>query len=135
MNYDASTGWVVGIPGLSKQVDLAWDFLKYGWVDYSWKMGCDTLNGPCITAQLDEFEQCMQDRLGPDNRMTPFMPIWTQTALVATRFWPAIPVNQMYYDEMVRAYDYVVRGEKGAAEALQEVAATVQPELDKALQG
>jgi hypothetical protein len=36
---------------------------------------------------------------------------------------------------MTRAYDFVVRGEKGAAEALQEVAATVQPELDKALQG
>ena len=49
----------------------------------------------------------------------------------ATKFWPAIPVNQLLADEVDRAYDFVVRGEKGVEEALQEVNETVQVELDK----
>ena len=38
-------GWMIGIPAGAPQPDGAWGFLKYGFVDNAWKMGCDTLNG------------------------------------------------------------------------------------------
>lgn len=41
-------------------------------------------------------------------------------------------VNGFYYDEVVRIWDFVARGEKTPQEALDEVTATVQAELDKA---
>ncbi len=126
-------GWMVAIPATSQQSDASWDFMKYGFVEEAWKMGCETLNGNCVVAQMPQFEACLADALGPDNRMTPYLPVFSQTGLVATKFWPAMPVNAMYNDEVVRAYDYVIRGEKTAEEALAEVTATVQAELDKVL--
>jgi len=131
-NY-ACAGWLVGIPSSARQTDLSWDFLNYGWVEYCWKMGCDTLNGPSVIAQLPKFQECMLEKIGTDNRIAPDFHVFVETGAAATKFWPAIPVNQLYANEVDRAYDFVIRGEKTAAEALAEVSATVQAELDAIL--
>ena len=128
-------GWMVAMPSNSTQADATWNFIKYGFVDEAWKTGCDTLNGNTVIAQMPQFDACLADKLGPDNRMTPYLPVFSQTGLYATKFWPAMPVNAEYDDEVNRAYDFVIRGEKTAEEALAEVTATIQASLDKALQG
>jgi ABC-type glycerol-3-phosphate transport system substrate-binding protein len=128
-------GWMVAMPANGTQSDAAWGFIKYGFVDEAWKTGCDTLNGNCVVAQMPQFTECLETKLGSDNRITPDLPVFSETGLAGTRFWPSMPVNALYDDEVTRAYDFVIRGEKAAEEALAEVTATVQAELDKVLQG
>jgi len=131
-NYSC-VGWLVGIPSLSPRPDLAWDFLNYGWVENAWKMGCDTLNGPSVVAQLPQFQECMVEKLGTDNRISEDFHVFVDHGAAATKSWPAFPANSLYADEVDRAYDFVIRGEKGVEEALQEVNETVQKELNKIL--
>ncbi|MGQ9681083.1 MAG: extracellular solute-binding protein [Anaerolineae bacterium] len=126
-------GWLVAIPAQSKQAELAWSFLKHGWVDVAWKMGCDTLNGPCVVAQLDQFETCLEAKIGPENRIAPYLHVFAEIGEAATKFTPVTPVTNKLWDEVVRAYDFVTRKEKSAQEALQEVTAVVQKELDASL--
>ena len=126
-------GWMVGIPAGAPEPDGAWGFVKYGFVDNAWKMGCDTVNGNCVLDQMAQFDECVIAALGEDNRMSPYFHVFSETGAAGEAFWPVMPANSFYYDEMVRAYDFVVRGEKGASEALEEVTAAVQAELDKAL--
>ncbi len=127
------TGWLVGIPSQVKQADQGWAFLKYGWVDQAWKMGCETLNGCCVLAEMDTYQECVMDKLGPDNRMTPYFHIFTEHGKAATRFAPPTPVTTKYMDELGRVYDYVMRGEKTAKAALDELTDTIQSELDQVL--
>jgi hypothetical protein len=42
-----------------------------------------------------------------------------------------MPVNGFYYDEIVRIWDFVTRGEMTAQQALDEVTQNVQAELEK----
>jgi multiple sugar transport system substrate-binding protein len=128
-------GWMVGIPNGAKQVAAGWDFLKYAFLTYSWKMGCDTLNGPCVNAQMAQFDQCTIDKLGPKDRMTPYLHFFSETGLAGTKHWPAIAVNALYTDEFNTAYDYIIRGEKTAEQAMAEVTKTVQAEYDKTMAG
>ena len=128
-------GWLVAVPAGVKDAAASWDFLKYGFVDNAWKMGCDTLNGSCVIAQMPKFEECVTTKLGPDNRMTPYFNAFTELGIKARRQFPVIPVNTQYLAELDRAYQYVIRNEKTPEEALQEVTATIQAELDKVMQG
>ncbi len=132
VNYSVG-GWLVGIPSLTKVSEVGWDFLNYGWVKMAWKMGCETLNGCCVMAQMDQYQKCVMDKLGPQNRMTPYFHVFVEHGKAATRFPPVTPVTTKLGDEVVRAYDFVVRGEKPAKAALDEVTDTVQKELDKTL--
>lgn len=126
-------GWMIGIPAGALEPDGAWGFIKYGFVDNAWKMGCDTLNGNCVIDQMEQFNECVIDALGEDNRMSPYFHVFSETGAAGEAYWPAIPVNAQYNDEVQRAYDFVVRGEKTAEEALQEVNEVMQAELDKVL--
>jgi multiple sugar transport system substrate-binding protein len=128
-------GWMVGIPTGAKQAAAAWDFMKYAFVDNAWSMGCETLNGNCVLAEMPQYEKCTEEKLGPNDRMTPYFPVFSQTGAAGTNYWPAIPVNALYWDEVNRAYDFVIRGEKTAEEALAEVNQTVQAEYDKVMAG
>jgi multiple sugar transport system substrate-binding protein len=128
-------GWTVAIPAGVNEAAASWDFLKYGFIDNSWKMGCDTLNGCVVLDQMPQFEECVTGKLGPDNRMTPYFNVFTETGVKATKQFPAIPVNAQYIDELDRAYQYVIRDEKTPEEALAEVTATIQAELDKVMNG
>jgi len=131
-NY-AVGGWSVAIPNLTKVPDVGWDFIAYGWVKNAWKMGCETENGCCVVGQMDQYQKCVLDAIGEKDRMYPYFHIFVEHGKVATRFPPVSPVTTELMDQLNRAYDFVMRGEKTAEQALNEVTDTVQKDLDKAL--
>jgi maltose-binding protein MalE len=67
--------------------------------------------------------------------MTPYFKAFTELGIKARRQFPVIPVNSQYLDAIDRAYQYTIRNEKTAEEALAEVTVTIQAELDKAMNG
>ncbi len=79
-------GWQYSLPKGIPNVDESWKFMRYMFVDNSAKMGCDTLNGPCIVAQFQDWITCLQQKMGPDNRMAPYLKIFTEQAQVATKY-------------------------------------------------
>jgi len=128
-------GWDYSIPNGTKNVEAAWAFEKYAFYDHAWEMGVKTINGCCVLAQMDKFNQGVKDWLGPDNRMTPYFDIFVETGAAGTVYWPVMPVASRYYDELVRAQDYASRMEMTPQEALDQCAQVVQEELDKAMEG
>ena len=51
-----------------------------------------------------------------------------------SRCRPVVPVGGLYWDELTAARDYVIHGKKTPKQALDDVVARVQPELDKILE-
>lgn len=131
-NY-AISGWSYTIPTGSKYTEQAAKFIKYAFIDKCAEMGYKTLNGPCVISQLPAWEQGVKDKMGADNRMVNYLKVFTGTGAVATKYFPVLPVQSFYNDELGRVYDLVVRGEMNAQTALDEVTTNVQAELDKAL--
>jgi len=125
-------GWMYTIPTGAKQADTAWNFIKYAFIDEAAKMGYLTLNGPCVKSSFKDFEDGLRAQIGPKDRISPYLDVFTRTGEAGTKHWPNMSVNGFYYDEVVRIWDFVARGEKTPQEALDEVTATVQAELDKA---
>lgn len=125
-------GWMYTIPAGAKQADTAWDFIKYAFIDEAAKMGYLTLNGPCVKKSFKDFEDGLRAQIGAEDRISPYLNVFTQIGQTGTKHWPNMSVNGFYYDEVVRIWDFVARGEKTPQEALDEVTATVQAELDKA---
>ncbi|MCB0184884.1 MAG: hypothetical protein KDE31_11495, partial [Caldilineaceae bacterium] len=82
---------------------------------------------------LPDWEAGLRDYMGADNRMVPYLEVFSQTGAAATNFFPVIPVGGYYEDELARVYDLVMRDEVTAQAGLDEVTTNVQTELDKAL--
>ncbi|MEZ4862911.1 MAG: extracellular solute-binding protein [Caldilineaceae bacterium] len=131
-NYSIS-GWMYSIPTESPHRDQAWDFISYAFIDQAALMGYKTLNGPCVKAALPDWEAGLRDYMGTDNRMVPYLEVFSQTGAAATNFFPVIPVGGYYTDELNRIYDLVMREEVTAQAGLDEVTQNVQTELDKAM--
>jgi multiple sugar transport system substrate-binding protein len=129
-NY-AISGWMFSIPSGSKNPDAAWNFLRYAFVDQAAKMGYLTLNGPCVKSQLSGWETGLKEKMGADNRMASSLHVFSETGAAATNFFPIIPVQSFYNDEINRVYDLVIRGQLTPQAALDEVTTNVQAELDK----
>lgn len=125
-------GWMYTIPTGAKQADTAWNFIKYAFIDEAAKMGYLTLNGPCVKNSFKAFEDGLRAQIGAEDRISPYLDVFTKTGEAGTKHWPNMSVNGFYYDEVVRIWDFVARGEKTPQEALDEVTVTVQAELDKA---
>ena len=128
-------GWDYSIPKGSKQLDAAWQFLKYAFYDHAWEMSVKSINGNCVLAQMKQFEEGVVSAIGKDNRMAPLFHIFSETGAAGEKFWPVMPVASRYSDEVNRAQDFATRGERTAQEALDEAAKVTQDELDKALKG
>ena len=62
-----------GIPVNAEHPEEAWTFDQWMFIDNSAKMGYETLNGPCVIAQLGEFKEGLIAKIGADNRMTPYL--------------------------------------------------------------
>jgi multiple sugar transport system substrate-binding protein len=133
-NYSIS-GWMYSVPKDAQYRDQAWDFIKFAFIDNAALMGYKTLNGPCVKAAFPEWEEGVREFMGDDNRMAPYLDIFSQTGEAATNFFPIIPVSGYYSDELNRIYDLVMREEMTPQEGLDEVTANVQAELDKAMAG
>lgn len=123
-------GWMYAIPRNSKHPDEAWRFLKFAFVDRAAQMGYETLNGPCYKPQLPAFEKGLKKQIGTDNRMSPYLDVFTQTAQAGTKYWPVMKVNSYYYNQITDMYDFVTRGKKQPKDALDEVTKNVQARLD-----
>ena len=124
-------GWMYTLPAGGEQPDAAWDFVRYAFVDEAARMGYLTLNGPCVKSAFPAFEEGLRAQIGEDNRLSPYLNVFTQTGAAGTKHWPNMPVNGFYYDEIVRIWDFVTRGEMTAQQALDEVTRNVQAELEK----
>lgn len=128
------TGWVWNptIPVGVKQVDMAWKFIKYGF----WSKGemlADTINWTSSLQSFDKFVARTEKIMGPDNRELPGLHHFTEMQYEGKYAVPYTPVNQEYLDAIGAAYDEVVRLGKDMQAAMDEVVATIQPKLDKAL--
>lgn len=128
-------GWQVALPAGAKYPEQAWKFLRYGFIDKSAEMGYSTLNGTCVKSQFQAWEDGLKAKMGADNRMANYLSKFTQTGGFATKYFPLMPVQQFYLDELNRIYDLVMREEMTPQAGLDEVTKNVQAELDKALKG
>lgn len=129
-NYSIS-GWMYTMPKGAPHPDASWDFLRYAFIDQSAKMGYLTLNGPCVKKAFPAFLEGLKKEMGPKNRMYSQLDYFTRTGEAATNFFPIIPVQSFYNDELNRVFDLVVRGQQTPQAALDEVTKNVQAELDK----
>jgi multiple sugar transport system substrate-binding protein len=127
-------GWNYSIPKGAKQRDEAWKFMKFAFWDEAVFMAVNTWNPICIISKLDEFEkECVKTVLA-DTPLAKYFNIYTETSKRAARGWPVMPVASQYWDEIYRAADFAMRGEKTPKAALDECATRIQDALDKALQ-
>jgi multiple sugar transport system substrate-binding protein len=133
-NY-VTGGWLFGIPAGAAHPAEAWQFMKFAFVDEAAKMGIDTVNTPAYKPAFPAWEDGLRQVLGADNRMTPYVHLFAETAATANNSWPGIPVSAYYADERDRAFEAVISGTKRAQQACDEMTANVQAELDKALAG
>jgi ABC-type glycerol-3-phosphate transport system substrate-binding protein len=124
-------GWHYSIPKGVPNPDAGWDVLRYMFVDNSGKMGCDTLNGPGVIAEFQPWISCLQGKMGADNRMAPYLHVFTEQAEAATRQFPIIENQTFYTDELTRMFDLVLRKQMTSQAALDEVTKNVQEDLDK----
>ena len=89
--------------------------MKYAFHDHAWEMGVKTLNGNCVLAQMKQFEEGFINAIGADNRMAPLFHIFSRDGRCRRRWlWPVMPVAARYSDEVYRAQDFAVRGERTA---------------------
>lgn len=123
-------GWLFGIPVGAAHQEEAWKFLKYAFIDEAALMGVETLNGPGYIPQLPAWETGIRELLGTDNRMSPYIGIFSYVGTVASKAFPTIPVAAFYTDQIQRAFDAVMLGEQTPQAALDEVTRNVQSELD-----
>lgn len=133
-NY-AISGWSYSIPTGSKHADEAWKFIRYAFMDKSAVMGYKTLNGTTMVKQFKQWEDGVRAKMGASNRMSKYLDVFTGTGAVATNFFPIIPVQAFYQDELRRVVDLVFRGEMTPKAGLDEVNKNVQAELEKVLKG
>jgi multiple sugar transport system substrate-binding protein len=133
-NY-VTGGWQVAIPNGTKTSEAAWQFIRYAFIDQSARMGYQTLNGTCIKSQFAAWEAGVKQKMGANNRMAPYLHLFTETGGAATKYFPVLPVSAFYQDELNRVYDLVMRGEQTPQAGLDEVTKNVQAELDKAMKG
>ena len=128
-------GWQVSIPSGAKATADSWKFVRYAFIDKSAEMGYKTLNGTCVQSQFQAWETGVRNAMGADNRMANYLNKFTQTGAVAKNYFPVLPVQSYYQDELDRVYDLVMRGEMTPQAGLDEVTKNVQAELDKASAG
>jgi multiple sugar transport system substrate-binding protein len=128
------TGWVwdPSIPKGAKHPDMAWQFLKYGYWEHGEKLAY-TLNWTSSLKCFEEFIKITEEIAGADNRIIPYLHHFSEAQYAAKTFYPWTPIFQKLNDTMGQAIDQVMRDLKTAQEALDEVVATMQPELDAAV--
>ena len=70
--------------------------------------------------------------MGQNNRLTPYMPLFSLPKQVGAWFEPWTPIYSKLGDQFGTAMQSIARREKTVQQAMDEVVATLQPELDKA---
>jgi multiple sugar transport system substrate-binding protein len=132
--WNLYSGWVWDptIPKGSKHPDEAWAFVKYGYWEHG-EMLADTLNWTSAVKCFPEFEKRLINIMGESNRMRPYLHHFSEAQYAGGYFVPYTPIFQQLNDALNQAVDQALRGQKQPQEALDEVVATMQPELDKVM--
>ena len=105
IRHNSVQGWMYGIPVNAEHPEEAWTFDQWMFIDNSAKMGYETLNGPCVIAQLGEFKEGLIAKIGADNRMTPYLDAFLSLAEKGETFWPPLPTASAYRSEFNTAVD------------------------------
>jgi multiple sugar transport system substrate-binding protein len=129
--WDSVQGWMYGIPTGAKHPEEAWEFMKFGFFDNSAQMGINTLNGPTVLAQQQEWIDGMLERIGPDNRLAKWFDFFTGLKNKGEKHWPAIPIGSFYRTEWGKAVEKVFRGLEEPAESMANVKKIATDELVK----
>ncbi len=132
--WNLYTGWVWDptIPKGSRHPEEAWAFMKYGYWEHG-EMLADTINWTSSIKCFPEFEKRLIKLMGEGNRMEPYLHHFSEAQYAGGIFIPYTPIHQQLVDAIGQAVEAVVRGQQTAKQALDDIVATWQPELDKAL--
>ena len=133
IRHNSVQGWMYGIPVNAEHPEEAWTFDQWMFIDNSAKMGYETLNGPCVIAQLGEFKEGLIAKIGADNRMTPYLDAFLSLAEKGETFWPPLPTASAYRSAFNTAVGSVLNEEITAEEAMSTLAQTQQAELESAM--
>jgi len=113
-------GWSMVVPKGSKNIEAAVKFMTYICGYEGQKFYCkENGNAPTLVALLDE----------PD--LFPAKKQYFQESLGFTKNRPPLPVGALYWDALSTAQDMVVQNVQQPFQALQQVEAQVQPQLDR----
>ncbi len=129
--WDSVQGWMYGIPTGARHPDEAWEFMKFGFFDNSARMAVNTLNGPTVLAQQQEWIDGMLERIGPGNRLARWFDFFTGLRNKGEKHWPAIPIGSFYRTEWGKSAEKVFRGLEEPAESMANVKKIATDELIK----
>ncbi|MCY3801946.1 MAG: extracellular solute-binding protein [Chloroflexi bacterium] len=129
--WDSVQGWMYGIPTGARHPEEAWEFMKFGFFDNSARMAVNTLNGPTVLAQQQEWIDEMLERIGPGNRIARWFDFFTGLKNKGEKHWPAIPIGSFYRTEWGKAAEKVFRGLEEPAESMANVKKIATDELIK----
>ncbi len=126
-------GWDYGIPTGAKHPAEAWAFIKYAFYDQAALMGSETLNGPCVLKTFPDFVSQVQKNIGANNRMTPYLKIFTDVASAGSKFWPVLPMSSQYSKAVGQAESDALAGKGEPRDLLNGVQTAMTALLQQSL--
>ncbi len=135
VRFNSVQGWMYAIPVNAANPDEAWAFDKWMFIDNSGKMGYETLNGPCVIAQLGEFKEGYIAKVGADNRIVPYVDVFLELAQYGETYWPPIATASDYRGAFIEASTQVLEESITAEEAMKSLAETQQAHLESVMSG
>ena len=135
IRFNSVQGWMYAIPVNAANPDEAWAFDKWMFIDNSGKMGYETLNGPCVIAQLGEFKEGYIAKVGADNRIVPYVDVFLALAEKGETYWPPIATAGDYRRAYLDVAAQILQEQITAEEGLKTLATTQQAELDAVMSG
>jgi ABC-type glycerol-3-phosphate transport system substrate-binding protein len=126
------TGWVwdMVLPKGSPHQDAGWSLIKYGFYEKA-EVIAETLNWPSRLSVFPEFERRTQVMMGENNRMGPYLSLFSKVQVAGAKFEPWTPIFNQLGDQFGQAFEAIIRTKKPVQAAMDEVVAALQPELDK----
>jgi multiple sugar transport system substrate-binding protein len=124
--------WAVGVPQGAKQPEWAWKYIKYFTIDNGVECGLHAEQSCCYLPLVEEWiERWVTEKM--KGQIQQYGREFFRNAMLAARWWPAMPVAAFYESEVRRAFDFAIHEQGTPAELLAKVRETVQSELDAVL--
>ena len=124
--------WGFAIPRNSKHPKEAWDF--FNWLATSASSGkviADTQNNPAYMPALDSWYNEMVKLAGPHNTLLPGLALWKNVIIPNSKLsYYQTPISSFVDDQLNRAVQAAVHGQKSPQQALADANAACQAQLD-----
>jgi multiple sugar transport system substrate-binding protein len=130
--WNQYTGWVwdMVLPKGTKHPSEGWEFIKYGFWSHG-EMLADTVNWTSALKCFEPFEKRTMDLIGSTSPTGKGLHHFAESQYGGQYAVPYTSIHSQYTAALGTAYDKAVRGTMSMQDALDEVAKTIQPELDK----